>query len=231
MTHPNPQPWQQPQQPPAGQQPWPPYGQQPYAGQPYGQQNPYGQPQPGQTPFGTPPPPHVDINQYAPPKQPGPMLWIILGVAVLAMVLIAGFLTSGNPLRAPAPTATPTPSTRTTIPTHTNADGLPFTMPFNDEGQGRWKIVETTWNTDSVTVRVRIKAEKGSISYGFIAFTNNGEDVIDPSPGPGPELTTGSLRAGESVEGNVTLDIPRENATLILTTSSGRQMSALPIKA
>ena len=55
-------------------------------------------------------------------------------------------------------------------------------------------------------------------------------DVVEPTPGPKtPRLTRGTMQATTSTTGYVFLPLDRGPATLILTTSGGRQISALPI--
>lgn len=167
----------------------------------------------------------VDISAYAPPKRPGGMGWFIaLGVALVAVVI--GLLTIRPQLPEPAATPAPQPTATSTGP------GMPFAAPGFGGGEGRWEILQHTWAGDEVTLRVRITADKGNISYGFLAFFNtdmNGGSY-EPVPGaPSPSLDTGILSSGQTAEGYIRFDLPRGPGTLILTTAGGRQMSALPI--
>lgn len=167
----------------------------------------------------------VDINAYAPPKGGGGGWWLALVGAVLVGVVLAALLI--RPPQAPQPSPDPVPT-----PTSTAArgSGMPFNMPGSTQSHGRWEVVQHTWQGDGVTVRVRVTADSGRISYAFLAFSNTGTDVYEPLPdAPDPQIGSGSLDAGQSVEGNVFLPLPRADATLILTTAQGRQMSALPI--
>lgn len=166
----------------------------------------------------------VDINAYAPPKRPGGMGWFIaLGVLLVGVVVAVLFLRPAPPAPAPAPTPTATQPTAA-------GPGMPFTSPGASGNEGRWEVLQQSWNGDSLTVRVRISADKGTVTYGFVAFSNAGVSVYDPVDGaPSPQLDTGRLSAGQSTEGYVRIDMPRGPATLILTTQAGRQMSALPI--
>ncbi len=167
----------------------------------------------------------VDINAYAPPKRPGGAGWFIgLGIALVVIVLAVLFIRPQPP--APAPTPEPAP----TQPTAAAGSGMPFAVPGVSGNEGRWEVLEQRWNGDELIVRVRVTADKGTVSYGFVAFSNNGSEVYDPTPGgPTPELDTGRLNAGKSAEGYVRIEMPQGPATLILTTQAGRQMSALPI--
>lgn len=167
----------------------------------------------------------VDINAYAPPKRPGGAGWFIgLGVAVLAIVLAVVFL------RPSAPSPVPVPSPSQSSATSASGPGMPFTAPGVSGNEGRWEVLEQRWNGDELILRVKVSADKGTISYGFVAFSNAGTSVYKPVPGgPQPELSTGRLSAGGSAEGYVMIDMPKGPATLILTTQAGNQISALPI--
>lgn len=171
---------------------------------------------------GSPRPPRID--DYAPPRQRGPVLWIIVAAAVLVVVVLAGIFTrSGS--GAASPTRTPSP-----VGTTPAGPGLPFTMPSDPSSTGRWEILDHVWGPTGVTAEVRVWADAGVVSYGFIAFTNTGADIIEPAETTlQPPLTTGTLRAGGSATGYVFLPMERGDATLILTTAAGRQISALPI--
>ncbi|HHU39103.1 MAG TPA: hypothetical protein GXZ45_07490 [Propionibacterium sp.] len=167
----------------------------------------------------------VDIDAYAPPKRGGGGWWLALvGIALVGVVLAALFLRPALPRATPADTPSPPPTAEPSLP------GMPFTMPGSTLSHGRWEVLEHAWDDEGVTVRVRVTADSGRVSYGFVAFSNTGVDVYEPQPtAPDPQIGSGSLDAGQDVEGNLYLPLPRGDATLILTTSLGRQMSALPI--
>ena len=180
-------------------------------------------------PVGAPPPQRVDIASYRPPRSNGPVLWAVGAVVVLVAVVVAGLLTGSFDRTA---VTTPTPAVTTAAQPEGSADerGLPFTMPANPSATGRWEITDTTWYPDGVLLRVHVAAVRGTVSYGFMAFARDGEHIVEPVPGPRePELTTGEVSGGESVTGYVFLPLPRGDGMLILTTSMGRQISALDI--
>jgi hypothetical protein len=168
----------------------------------------------------------VHIESFAPPKNPTPLLVTIAALVTLALVVVGGVMVNSQP--KPTPAASPTPSrssARVTLP------GLPFTSP---EGRvsGRWEVLSSEWDSEGLTVRIRVHADRGSVSYSFMAFANQGATVHDPVPGPRqPELGAGTIREGESATGYVYFEIPRDDVTLILATGAGRQMSALVVKA
>ena len=167
----------------------------------------------------------VDIGAYAPPKRSGGGWWFaLIGLVAVGAVLAALFL------RPPAPRTDPPSPPATTPATEAAGPGMPFTMPGSTQSHGRWEMTGHTWTSDGVIIRVRVTADSGRVSYGFVAFSNAGTDVYEPGPGaPDPEIGSGSLTAGQSIEGHLFLPLPQGEATLILTTAQGRQMSALPI--
>lgn len=167
----------------------------------------------------------VDIDAYAPPKRSGGGWWFaLIGLVAVGAVLAALFL------RPPAQRTDPPSPTATTPATEAAGPGMPFTMPGSTQSHGRWEMIEHSWTSDGVIVRVRVTADSGRVSYGFMAFSNAGTDVYEPGSGaPEPEIGSGTLTAGQSIEGHLFLQLPQGDATLILTTAQGRQMSALPI--
>lgn len=169
----------------------------------------------------------VDIDAYAPPKRGGGAWWFVLVGAVLVGVVLAALF-----IRPPAAAPSPPPPAPSPAETGAHGSGMPFTMPGSTASHGRWEVVDHTWGEEGVTIRVRVTADAGRVSYAFVAFSNSGTDVYEPLPGaPEPEIGSGTLAAGQHVEGNIQLPLPRGAATLILTTAQGRQMSALPIPA
>lgn len=165
----------------------------------------------------------VDIDAYAPPRRTSGTVWLALAaVAGVAAVLLTLWWRPTAPA-SPPPEPTTTAS-GTTLP------GLPFVMPNSDEDRGRWEVLDHEWSDGAVVVRVRIFADAGVVSYGFLAFSNAGTEVYEPLHGaPDPEIGSGSLQRGQNVEGWLRIEMPRGPATLILTTAGGQQISALPI--
>lgn len=208
-------------------QPQHPYGQNLY-GQNYGQIPQQGWPAPPQNagaPLSPAPPRGTQIHEFAAPRVPlGPILAVLVGLIVVALVF-AGFFLS-KPKDAPATTAQPTASAAA------NETGMPFTMPADESSSGTWQIINREWTTTGVSVHIRIVAKTGRVTYGFLAFANAGTTSVYPTTGErSPELRTGALNEGEVADGYIFLALDKGTATLILTTSMGRQISALPISS
>jgi len=168
----------------------------------------------------------VDISAYAPPRRGPGALWLVLVGVVLVGAVVAALLA-----RPTAPTVAPSPSATAPAGAGSTAHpGMPFAMPGNPAATGRWEVLSHAWSDAGLTVRVRVTCDTDTISYGFMAFANQGADVYQPEAGVRePEIGSGVLRAGGSITGYVFLPMPRGESTLILTTSTGRQVSALPI--
>ncbi|WP_040161247.1 hypothetical protein [Nigerium massiliense] len=151
----------------------------------------------------------------------------MIAAAVVAGIIIAAtflnrpqdIIPGSNPSSgAPAPSA--------------SGPGMPFAMPSNPDAGGRWEILNQEWVDGGVLLDVAVYADRGLVTYGFVAFQNNGTEVLRPGASPRqPEMGTGTLVAGSTKTGWVYIPMERGSATLILTTSGGRQISALPIKA
>ncbi|QLQ16063.1 MAG: hypothetical protein HZY73_10870 [Micropruina sp.] len=78
---------------------------------------------------------------------------------------------------------------------------------------------------------MRITADNGPLTYAFLAFSNQGADVVDAEAGPDqPALLRGTLRDDQTVQGWVYFVTPKADTTVILTTMGGKQMSALVVK-
>ncbi|MBK8462513.1 MAG: hypothetical protein IPL36_05655 [Nigerium sp.] len=169
----------------------------------------------------------IDITAYAPPKRGGGGLWFLLVGAVLVGVVLAALFLRFPSMQAPSPTATPT-AAGTDEPV---ASGMPFVMPGDGKSEGRWEVLSHAWSDDGVLVTVRVSADAGRVTYGFVAFSNDGSTTVyEPVAGaPEPQIGSGRLVAGQTIAGNLFVPMPRGPATLILTTEGGRQISALPV--
>lgn len=183
---------------------------------------PSGQHRP-QPPGGTEHP--ADIQQFAPRRNTGALLWmLVVGLAGIGIIL--GGLYARFVAPSPNPMATPTPTTSVQ-----SGPGLPFQMPNDPSSNGRWEILSEVRENNGVSLQIRVYADSGQVSYAFASFPNNGEGVVMPDVGTRtPEIDRGYLSAGETVTGWVFLPLPPGEATILLTTSAGQQISALGIK-
>ena len=174
-------------------------------------------------PFGDPPVQPVRIEDFAPPRSRVPMFVTLAVLAALALVLLGGTLRAYLPV-PPASSPTPTVATPSALP------GLPFTTP-DERARGRWEILDHRWTASGLMVEVRIHVDHGPLGYSFMAFENQGTEVIEPSPGAdSPALTGSSIPTGGVETGWVYFLMTRGDATIILANEEGRQMSALVVE-
>ncbi|MFZ1412832.1 MAG: hypothetical protein WAS07_15385 [Micropruina sp.] len=220
--------WPSDPPPPHPQQPWPGNYPAPQAPVPWRPQLPTPadeRPDPTRA-LGQQQPASVHIDAFAAPKNHTPLLVTIAALVALALVIVGGIVINAQPRPAPTVSATPT---RVSSPD--NLPGLPFTSP-DGRVSGRWEVLSSRWDSEGVTVQVRVHAVDGTVTYSFMAFANQGATVHDPVPGSSrPELGTGQIAEGDTAIGYLYFEVPREDMTLILATGTGRQMSALVVKA
>ncbi len=169
----------------------------------------------------------VDIDAYAPPKRGGGALWwVLIGAVVAGVVFVALFLRFTS---APGPSAAaPSAAAASDEPT---GSGMPFVMPGDGTSEGRWEVLSHAWSDEGVRITVQVSADAGRVTYGFVAFSNDGSTTVhEPVDGaPEPQIGTGRLVAGQTITGNLFIPMAQGPATLILTTEGGRQISALPV--
>lgn len=226
---------QAPPQPTGGQSyPGQPYPGQPYPGQAPGNPPQHGQPYPPSDEQGTPGfdprqalgaqlPASVSINQFAPPPNRTPLLITLAALITLVLVIGGGIYVRSLP--AAEPSASPSPSQ-----TAAAGPGHPFNTP-DERQRGRWEILDSTWTDEGLELQLRIYSDTGTISFTFMAFSNASTEVVTPTTSPrSPDIRKGIAYVSEPVTGYVFFPMPRGDATIILATGTGRQMSALTVK-
>lgn len=172
--------------------------------------------------LGEPPPAAVSIDQFRPPPNRTPLLVTIGALVVLALVLGVGTYLRLQPVQ---PSASPSPSASAPA-----APGQPFDTPDGQQS-GRWEILEHKWLDEGLQLRVRVSSDKGPITFRFRAFGNASSEAISPSSSidAAPDIRSGTASPAAPVTGYVFFAMPRQDATIILTTGGGFQMSALPV--
>lgn len=171
--------------------------------------------------LGEAPPQSVSINQFAPPPNRAPVIATVAALIILVLVLAVGtYLRSQPAAPAPSPSASQTASA---------GPGQPFTTPTGQSG--RWQILDQQWTDEGLQLQLRIHSDSGSITFSFLAFANATTQVVEPTASSlTPDIRIGTATPARPVTGYVFFPLPREDATIILATGSGRQMSALPVK-
>ncbi|MFT4295007.1 MAG: hypothetical protein QM582_06300 [Micropruina sp.] len=165
----------------------------------------------------------MSIGQFAPPPNRTPMLITVVALVVLVLVIVGGSYVRSLPESTPS--SSPTPSQ-----TASAGPGLPFNTP-DERQKGRWEILDSEWTDEGLQLQLRIYSDGGPITFGFMAFANATTEVIRPTSSPrSPDIRTGTASPARAATGYVFFPMSRGDATIILTTGTGRQMSALPVK-
>lgn len=204
-----------------------PWGAQPPAMGPYAAPGVTGVPMGPQAPWVPQPQagPGPTIESFRAPRASRGALMAVAALLGFLAVAFGAFLLRPAPIPgAPAATGSPRPAATASVP------GMPFSMPLDPDSTGTWEILDRQWTDEGVSVHVRVTALTGRCSYGFLAFGKGSTDITHPGIGTQtPQLRTGTLDAGQSAIGYVFIPVERGDAMLVLTTSLGRQISALPV--
>ncbi|GAA4906624.1 hypothetical protein GCM10025789_27550 [Tessaracoccus lubricantis] len=184
---------------------------------------PFGQPPQGRDPrqpFGQQPPTPPSLEDLEPPKRSNRAMVAVLGVVAVIVAIVLGmqFIGGADPQdgasTAPSATAEPSPERTGNF------------IPFEGNGDGIFEIVGYSWGADRLNVRLRVEVTHGDYAFSVFAFTNETRASYEPV-----DLRAFSAREGEPFEGNVTFLMPQADATIVLSTPSGRvALNALPIK-
>lgn len=180
---------------------------------------------------------HPDISQYRPPRHRSGWLLVVAAVIVVGAVLVAGWRLARTPDIAsttPTPSATGAPTTSPVrVPTAVaTSNSVPFQTSSGD-AKGVWTITGTNWQGGQVVVSMTIRVTEGTLSdYSFFLMENDTAAVHRPTPGAADDMSTGTIEAGRTVHGTVTITSPHTAATLVLTLADDRDpVTALEVPA
>ncbi len=173
-------------------------------------------------PLGGPALRSVNIDEFAPPRSRLPLLVTLVVLVVAALIWGATLLRpASSDASAPSPSASPTATPR--------APGLPFLSP-DERFSGRWEIIDHRWIDSGLEVEITLAADRGPVNYSFVAFNNDGVDATEASGGSQqPQFSGLPIPSGQTESGWLFFPLERGPATIILATSGGNQMSALPV--
>ena len=150
-------------------------------------------------------------------KRPTP-LWVPIGIVALVAVAVAAFIYAVVSPKGDRSSATETRATDAQV-------GQPLPMVWPDGGEATVTLNSMTWapagdsgpgqarNGAYLIIDVTYEARVGEVSYRSSNWTfkdDQGHEYFDSLFGhTGPELRSGSLRAGDKVRGQVSFDAPR----------------------
>lgn len=202
--------------------------------------NPWSQPDPGwaapqftdrqgrdpRQPFGQQPgaghTPQIEDFQHDPNSGSNKkMLWVIASiVAAVAVLLLALNLIGGGEA---GPQAGETEGPRITFDP-TAAATASDSIPFEGNGTGVFEVLASQWNGDELTVTYRITLDSGQQNFALYLFDNQSMESYNPS-----DHWVDTVTAEVPLENTVTFAKPQGPSTLVLTTGTGRAITALPI--
>lgn len=178
--------------------------------------------QPG-APLGGPALRSVNIDEFAPPSSRLPLL------VTLVVLVVAALIWGATLLRPASPTAAASPSASSSPAATPSGSGMPFLSP-DERLSGRWEIVDHRWTDSGLEVEITLAADRGPVNYSFVAFNNAVVEATESTAGSEqPQFSGQPIPTGQKESGWLFFPIERGPATIILATSGGNQMSALPV--
>lgn len=170
---------------------------------------------------GSPPP---SIEDFAAPR-PNRARWLWVTLATVVVLVTVGGLASGVIPLDRKPTPTPTATTAVSY-----GPGMPF-LTSGGRSQGRWEIVESTWTSTQLILKVKVTADRNSVAFKFRAFEHETLRVVKPDLNtPNPSLVSGSLLEGQSRTGYVVYTLTRGDTTIVMVDDTDTQISALLVQ-
>lgn len=172
--------------------------------------------------------PHEAITAYQVSRRRGPVVAVIVAAVVIAVVLV--FLASRPPEVQPQamPTPTSTAPASPTTPEPAGSASVTNSIPVSTRTfQGTWNVDSSTWDARGVTVQMTLKASQGTLTYSFFSLDNSTTKEYRASG----DMASGTISATRTQQGQIRLDKPRGDTTLILADQAGRQITALMIPA
>lgn len=202
-------------------QQWPPPGEPPQS--PWAQQDPSWRPptfaehqgRDPRQPFGTRPE-SPTVPDLEPPRKPV-WPWVAGVVGIIAVLLVVLLVQPG----APEPTASVQPPA-TAFPSPTLTGNA---LPFEGNGTGVVEVVDHRWTSSGLEVDYRITVDEGVRRFAFFAFDNATRESFLPD-----EDYLVEASPNMPATGTVTFSMPQADASFVLTTGSGRAITALPIQ-
>lgn len=148
-------------------------------------------------------------------------IWVIVAIvaAVAVLLLALNLLGAGDD----EPQAGETDGPRITFDP-TSAATASDSIPFEGNGTGTFEVLSSTWSGDEVTITYRITLDAGQESFALYLFDNQSMESYNPT-----DHWVDHVEAGAPLENTVSFIKPQGASTLVLTSGTGRAITALPI--
>lgn len=174
--------------------------------------------------------PAISIEQFKPRRNRlAPLV-----LAVVAVVAFAGiWWLAIRPSPEVTPGASPTPTVVRSAPSVPPAGEFANSTPFSSNGlTGTFTINDSWWDDDStLSVNVTVQVDTGVLRYRFLVMDMASGDIQVMHAGPAPDgLAEGTLSAGESVTGVVQVTKERGDTQIVLSESTGNNVTMLAVK-
>jgi hypothetical protein len=156
---------------------------------------------------------------------------LLVGIVVVAASLVAHF--ADTHVSAPVVSKQPIPQVSA------QGDRIEFTT---SDGSGELILLRHSWvaygqvpptSGSYLRVEVELICDSGSVDYdpyNFQVFDQTGQLFETAVEGAGVSmLQTGTLHAGERVRGTIAFDMPRSEATLLMSDDSNQTVTALKV--
>jgi hypothetical protein len=193
-------------------------------------------PVPGDTPPIGLPPPGRSARSMAKPTSRLPTVISLAVIFLVAVVVAAASLVANfadTQVRAPVSSKQPIPQIAA------QGDRIEFTT---SEGSGELILLRHTWLSSGqvppssgsyLRVEVELTCIAGAVDfdpYNFQVFDQTGRLFETAIEGAGDSmLDTGTLYAGERVRGTIAFDMPRSEATLLMSDDANQTVTALKV--
>lgn len=171
--------------------------------------------------------PPVTIQRYRPRIGPLPMALIAVVLTALVGLAVIGPRLGTNSTSAPSSSA---PSVLPSQPLHSAPAGTQGieVVSERDAASGYWLILSELWTSSGLRLEMQVYADQGTLDFTFFALDNQSAQIVEPESAS--TLASGTVAQGRSVEGTVIFTKTRGDTTVIITDSTGRQVTALVVK-
>lgn len=173
--------------------------------------------------------PSISVQQFAPRRNR--LLPILLAVAAVVAFLGLWWLASrpdSDPEEGPAPT----PTISRTAPSVPPSGEFANSTPFGSNGMsGTFTVNDSSWDGSTLSVNVTVQLDAGQLKYRFLAMDMASGDIDVMTAGPGSDgLSEGILTEGESITGVIQIVKERGDTQIVLSQTSGDNVTMLAVK-